>query len=85
MKTYKDIVKDIYDAMGIQATNETLEIGKDILVRELKQKVPVKQFMFIEDGSVDLSTLKDLERRNPGIKIVVFRQGSAWPVLKNTI
>lgn len=85
MKTYKDIVKDIYDAMGIQATDETLEIGKDILVRELKQKVPVKQFMFIEDGSVDLNTLKDLERRNPGIKIVVFRQGSAWPVLKNTI
>lgn len=85
MKTYKDIVKDIYDAMGIQATDEALEIGKDILIRELKQKVPVKQFMFIEDGSVDLTTLEDLERRNPGIKIVIFRQGSAWPVLKNTI
>lgn len=83
MKTYKDIVKDIYDAMGIQATDETLEIGKDILVRELRQKVPVKQFMFIEENSVDLSCLQDLERRNPGVKIVVYKQGTAWPVLKD--
>ena len=55
------------------------------MVKEMKQKSPVKQFMFIEDGSVDLTTLDDLERRNPGIKIVVYRQGSAWPVIKNTL
>ena len=85
MKTYKDIVKDIYEAIGIYATDEALEIGKNILVKELKQKSPVKQFMFIEDGSVDLSELDDLERRNPGIKIVVYKQGSAWPVIKNTL
>ena len=85
MKTYKDIVKDIYEAIGVYATDEALEIGKNILVKELKQKSQVKQFMFIEDGSVDLSELDDLERRNPGIKIVVYKQGSAWPVIKNTL
>ena len=85
MKTYKDIVKELFESVGFSADNEQLETAKDILVRRLRQKVPVKQFMFIEDGSVDLSTLDDLERRNPGIKIVVYKQGSAWPVIKNTL
>lgn len=83
MKTYKDIVKELFESVGFSADNEQLETAKDILVRRLRQKVPVKQFMFIEDGSVDLSTLDDLERRNPGVKVVIYRQGSAWPVLKD--
>lgn len=83
MKTYKDIVKELFESVGFSADNEQLETAKDILVRRLRQKVPVKQFMFIEDGSVDLSTLDDLERRNPGVKVVIYKQGSAWPVLKD--
>lgn len=83
MKTYKDIVKELFESVGFSADNEQLETAKDILVRRLRQKVPVKQFMFIEDGSVDLSKLDDLERRNPGVKVVIYRQGSAWPVLKD--
>ena len=83
MKTYKDIVKELFFFFFFSADNEQLETAKDILVRRLRQKVPVKQFMFIEDGSVDLSTLDDLERRNPGVKVVIYKQGSAWPVLKD--
>lgn len=83
MKTYKDIVKELFESVGFSADDEQLETAKDILVRRLRQKVPVKQFMFIEDGSVDLNTLADLERRNPGVKTVIYRQGSAWPVLKD--
>lgn len=83
MKTYKDIVKELFESVGFSADNEQLETAKDILVRRLRQKVPVKQFMFIEDGSVNLSKLDDLERRNPGVKVVIYKQGSAWPVLKD--
>ena len=83
MKTYKDIVKELFESAGFSADNEQLETAKDILVRRLRQKVPVKQFMFIEQNSVDLSCLQDLERSNPGVKIVIYKQGAAWPVLKD--
>lgn len=43
-----------------------------------------KQFLFVEDGSVDIETLADeLAEKNPAIKIVVYRQGSRIPELKD--
>lgn len=43
-----------------------------------------KQFLFIEDGSVDIEMLADeLAEKNPAIKIVVYRQGSRMPELKD--
>lgn len=47
-----------------------------------KQKQPYTKFLFVEDGSVDTDSLeKDLRKRNPEIKIVVYRQGAAMPQL----
>ena len=43
---------------------------------------PYKKFLLIEDGSVDLETLsEDLQEKNPEIRIIVYRQGSAIPQL----
>ena len=45
-----------------------------------KQKQPYTKFLFVEEGSVDTDSLeKDLRKRNPEIKIVVYRQGAAMP------
>lgn len=47
-----------------------------------KQKQPYTKFLFVEDGSVDTDSLeKDLRKRNPEIKIVVYRQGAQMPQL----
>ena len=47
-----------------------------------KPKQPYTKFLFVEDGSVDTDSLeKDLRKRNPEIKIVVYRQGAAMPHL----
>ena len=82
MKTYKDIVKDIFDSVNYNANEQEISKAKNVLIKDLKD-VPVGQFLFIEDGSIDLTKLKDLKRRNPEIKIVVYRQGSATPILKD--
>lgn len=48
--------------------------------RKLKQ--PYTKFLFVEDGSVDTDSLeKDLRKKNPEIKIVVYRQGAQMPQL----
>lgn len=56
------------------------------LVEEQKleeSKKPIKKFMYIEDGSVDTDTLiNELERTNPEIRVIVYRQGSNPPALK---
>lgn len=45
-----------------------------------KSKVPYTNFLFVEDGSVDVDALeKDLRKRNPEIKVIVYRQGAAMP------
>ena len=82
MTTYKDIVKDIFDSVNYNANEQEISKAKNVLIKDLKD-VPVGQFLFIEDGSIDLTELKDLKRRNPEIKIVIYRQGSATPVLKD--
>ena len=43
---------------------------------------PYKKFLFVEDGSVEWDDLHiELEKTNPEIKIVVYRQGSKIPDL----
>ena len=49
---------------------------------DCEKKKPYTKFLFVEDGSVDTDSLeKDLRKRNPEIKIVVYRQGAAMPQL----
>jgi len=44
--------------------------------------LPYEKFLLIEDGSVDLDDLKEeLEKTNPEIKVVVYRQGAVRPLL----
>lgn len=39
-------------------------------------------FLYVEDGSVDYDELvEDLALHNPGIKVILYRQGSAKPEL----
>lgn len=82
MITYKDIVKDIFDSVNYNASEQEISKARDVLKKDLRD-MSVEQFLFIEDGSVDLKELKDLKRRNPEIKIVVYRQGSVPPMLKD--
>lgn len=50
--------------------------------RNRKPKQPYTKFLFVEDGSVDTDSLeKDLIKRNPEIKVVVYRQGATMPQL----
>lgn len=47
-------------------------------------KTPIKKFLFIEDGSVDIDDLiQDIENKNPEIKVVIYRQGAQPPLLKD--
>ena len=49
-----------------------------------KEDIPIKKFIFVEDGSVDTDELEEsLYRRNPEIKMIVHRQGSMPPMLIN--
>ena len=82
MTTYKDIVKDIFDSVNYNANEQEISKARNVLIEDLRD-MPVEQFLFIEDGSIDLTELKDLKRRNPEIKIVVYRQGSVPPILKD--
>lgn len=50
--------------------------------RNRKPKMPYTKFLFCEDGSVDIDSLeKDLRKRNPEIKVVVYRKGATMPHL----
>lgn len=82
MKTYKDIIKDIFDSVNYNANEQEISKARDVLMKDVRD-MSVGQFLFIEDGSVDLTKLKDLKIRNPEIKIVVYRQGSVPPILKD--
>lgn len=49
---------------------------------DCEQKKPYTKFLFVEDGSVDLDSLEnDLRKKNPEIKIVVYRSGAHMPQL----
>ena len=41
----------------------------------------IEQFMFVEDGSLKEKDIKGIKRRNPEVKIVVYRQGSPAPII----
>lgn len=41
----------------------------------------IKKFLFIEGGSVLSETVEEVERRNPEIKVIIYRQGAAAPIL----
>lgn len=48
-----------------------------------RAKVPVKQFLFVEDGSVDTDEItKRLAVSNPETCLVVYRQGSRRPEIQ---
>lgn len=43
---------------------------------------PIKQFLFVEDGSVDSDKLiETLGTKNPEIEVVIYRQGASMPKL----
>lgn len=43
---------------------------------------PYKKFLFVEDGSIEWEELQiELEKTNPEIKLIVYRQGSKMPDL----
>lgn len=48
-----------------------------------KESKKIKQFLFIEDGSVDQTSIEDLNESNPEIKVIIYRQGSRMPVIEN--
>ena len=82
MTTYKDIVKDILDSVNYNASEQEISKARNVLMEDVRD-ISVEQFLFIEDGSIDLKKLKDLKIRNPEIKIVVYKQGSVPPILKD--
>ena len=81
MLTYKDIIRDVFKSCDIEVSEDKINIARKVLVDDLRC-VSVEQFMFIEDGSIDLTTIRDLKRRNPEIKVIVYRQGSVCPIIK---
>ena len=49
---------------------------------QIYRKLPTKQILFVEDGSVDLDELKTA-LQGTDIKVIVYRQGSKMPQLVN--
>lgn len=81
MLTYKDIVRDIFKSCDIEVSEDKINLARKVLIAGLGS-ISVEQFMFIEDGSIDLADIRDLKKRNPEIKVIVYRQGSACPIIK---
>lgn len=47
-------------------------------------KTPIEKFLYIEDGSCDIDDLiEKLGNTNPEIKVIVYRQGTQPPILKD--
>ena len=78
--TYKDIVKDIFKELNITLNNDEIDKAREVLMRGLRN-VYIEQFLFVEDGSIKEKDMKEIKRRNPEIKVVVYRQGSPAPIL----
>lgn len=90
------IFKQMLDGIGDtefychnKAGDEKCEMGIDLTYdilkevwQEQKEHISYDKFLFIEDGSVDFDELKkELEKTNPEIKVIVYRQGSNMPQL----
>lgn len=80
MKTYKDIVKDIFKELNITLNDDEIDKAREVLMRGLRD-VYIEQFLFVEDGSIKEKDIKEIKRRNPEIKVVIYRQGSPAPIL----
>ena len=80
--TYKDIVKDIFKELNITLNDDEIEKAREVLKRGLRN-VYIEQFMFVEDGSIKETDIKEIKRRNPEIKVIVYRQGSPAPIIQD--
>lgn len=82
------------DEIGQQITNGTFDYSKRFVPysvienfinsvgEEERLRLPIQQFLFVEDGSVDSDNLiETLEMKNPEIKVVIYRQGAVRPQL----
>lgn len=62
---------------------DDMRVREELEREDEELKKPIKKFLFVEDGSVDCDKLiKDLSIKNPEIKVIVYRQGSCSPQLK---
>ena len=82
MVTYEDIVRDIFKELNITLNDEEINKARKVLERGLKN-VYIEQFLFIEEGSVKEKDIKEIKRRDPEIMVVVYRQGSPAPIVKD--
>ena len=80
--TYKDIVKDIFKELNITLNNDEIDKAREVLMRGLRN-VYIEQFMFVEDGSIKEKDIKEIKRRNPEIKVIIYRQGSPAPIVQD--
>ena len=78
--TYKDIVKDIFKELNITLNDDEIDKAREVLMRGLRN-VYIEQFLFVEDGSIKEKDIREIKRRNPEIKVVIYRQGSPAPIL----
>lgn len=68
----EEIEKFIYDYVDSKQTER--------VISDMSDK-SIEQFMFVEDGSLKEKDIKEIKRRNPEVKIVVYRQGSPAPII----
>ena len=80
--TYKDIVKDIFKELNITLNDDEIDKAREVLMRGLRN-VYIEQCLFVEDGSIKEKDIKEIKRRNPEIKVIVYRQGSPAPVVQD--
>ena len=80
--TYKDIVKDIFKELNITLNDDEIDKARKVLMSGLRN-VYIEQFMFVEDGSIKETDIKEIKRRNPEIKVIIYRQGSPAPIVQD--
>ena len=80
--TYKDIVKDIFKELNITLNDDEIDKAREVLMRGLRN-VYIEQFLFVEDGSIKETDIREIKRRNPEIKVVIYRQGSPAPIVQD--
>ena len=80
--TYKDIVKDIFKELNITLNDDEIDKARKVLVHGLRN-VYIEQFLFVEDGSIKETDIKEIKRRNPEIKVIIYRQGSPAPIVQD--
>lgn len=57
-------------------------LGQEFEIKK-REREPIKKLIFVEDGSIDIDDLEEeLSIRNTDMKIVVYRNGSNKPEIK---